>query len=447
MSLGWLFEKMAQWRDASAVICRDEHTTYGELLERVEAWRQVLDQAGVPPGAIVAVEGEFSPGTCTLLLALIDRSCIVVPITKAVAAHRNDFLRIAEVERVAVFDDDGAWRFENREIHPSHPMLRKLLDDGAPGLVLFSSGSTGESKAVLSDLDRLLEKFKVQRQRLVTLTFLLFDHIGGFNTLFYAFSNGGAVVTVQSRSPEEICRLIELHQVELLPTTPTFLNLLLLSEAYRSHDLSSLKLITYGTEVMPDSTLQRLHEAFPNVRLQQTYGLTELGILRSKSQDSASAWVKVGGEGIETKVVDGTLWVKAPSAMAGYLNAPSPFDAEGWMNTEDLVEVSGEYVRFLGRKSQIINVGGAKVYPAEVESVLLQMPNVGDATVYGRPNPITGQIVAARLTLREPEDLAALTRRVRTFCREHLAAYKIPVKVELAEVSQVSARFKKIRKL
>jgi len=95
MSLAWLFERMAQWRDASAIIWRDQHTTYGELLERVDGWRKVLDEAGVPPGAIVAVEGEFSPGTCTLLLTLIDRSCIVVPITKAVAAHRNDFLRIA----------------------------------------------------------------------------------------------------------------------------------------------------------------------------------------------------------------------------------------------------------------------------------------------------------------------------------------------------------------
>ena len=79
-------------------------------------------------------------------------------------------------------------------------MLRGLLDAGAPGLVLFSSGSTGENKAVLSDFDRLLEKFKVPRQRLVTLTFLLFDHIGGVNTLFYTLSNGGTVVTVQSRS-------------------------------------------------------------------------------------------------------------------------------------------------------------------------------------------------------------------------------------------------------
>lgn len=447
MSLDWLFERMAQWREATAVVCRGRNTTYGELLDRVAGWREELDRAGIGPGGIVAVEGEFSPETCALMLTLVDRASIVVPITRAVAAHRENFLRIAEVEHVVVFEDEVRRRFEAREIHLAHPMLRGLLDAGAPGLVLFSSGSTGENKAVLSDFNRLLEKFKVPRQRLVTLTFLLFDHIGGVNTLFYTLSNGGTVVTVQSRSAEEVCQAIERHKVELLPTTPTFLNLLLLSEAWRSHDLSSLKLITYGTEVMPDSTLERLHETFPGVRLQQTYGLTELGILRSKSQDSTSAWVKVGGEGIQTKVVDGTLWVKAPSAMVGYLNAPSPFDAEGWMNTEDLVDVKGEYVRFLGRKSQIINVGGAKVYPAEVESVLLRMPNVADATVYGQPNPIMGHIVVARLALQEPEELPALTRRVRAFCREHLAAYKIPVKVELAEASLVSARFKKIRKI
>jgi acyl-CoA synthetase (AMP-forming)/AMP-acid ligase II len=447
MPLDWLFERMEQWREATAVVWRDRKVTYGELLDRVARCRNELDRAGIGPGRIVAVEGEFSPGTCALLLALIERRSIIVPITNAVAAHRDNFLRIAEVECVAVFDDAETCRWETRPGRPTHPMLRGLLDSGAPGLVLFSSGSTGENKAVLSDFNRLLEKFKVPRQRLVTLTFLLFDHIGGVNTLLYTLSNGGTVVTVKSRAPEEICRLIELHKVELLPTTPTFLNLLLLSEAYRSHDLSSLKLITYGTEVMPDSTLQRSHEAFPGVRLQQTYGLTELGILRSKSQNSESAWVKVGGEGIETKIVDGTLWVRAQSAMIGYLNAPSPFDSEGWMNTEDLVDVNGDYVRFLGRKSQIINVGGAKVYPAEVESVILQAPNIAEATVYGEANPLTGQIVAVRLTLREPEKLADVKKRIRTFCRERLTAYKVPVKVELAEASQISARFKKIRKI
>ena len=78
--------------------------------------------------------------------------------------------------------------------------------------------------------------------------------------------------------------------------------------------------------------------------------------------------------------------------MTGYLNAPSPFDAEGWFDTQDLVETKGEFIRFLGRRSEVVNVGGQKVYPAEVENVLLQMPNVGDATVAGETTPSWGRL-------------------------------------------------------
>jgi acyl-CoA synthetase (AMP-forming)/AMP-acid ligase II len=233
----------------------------------------------------------------------------------------------------------------------------------------------------------------------------------------------------------------------MLPTSPTFLNLLLISEAYKRYDLSSLRLVTYGTEVMPESTLTRIHELLPNVKLQQTYGLSELGILRSKSRDSGSLWVKVGGEGYETKIVDNVLWVKAQSAMLGYLNAPNPFDAEGWMNTGDMVEVDGERIRILGRQSEIINVGGQKVYPAEVESALLQMPNVKDAVVIGEKNPITGNIVTARVNLFEPEDVTVFKQRMRAFCRERLATFKIPVKVEISDQETFNARYKRMRRL
>jgi long-chain acyl-CoA synthetase len=192
--------------------------------------------------------------------------------------------------------------------------------------------------------------------------------------------------------------------------------------------------------------LQRIHEALPNVTLQQTYGLSELGILRSKSKSSDSLWVKVGGEGYETKIVDGILWLRARSAMLGYLNAPSPFDEEGWMNTGDMVEVDGEYIRILGRKSEIINVGGQKVFPSEVESVLLQMQNVKDAVVLGEPHPITGRIVIARVNLADPEDPREFKKRMFAFCREILPSYKIPVKVEISDQSQYNSRFKKMRK-
>src|SRR5262249_27814214 len=151
----------------------------------------------------------------------------------------------------------------------------------------------------------------------------------------YTLSNGGAVVVTSDRSPTEVCAAIAAHRVELLPTTPTFLNLLLLSGEHRRHDLSSVRLITYGTEPMPESTLLRVRTAFPAAALQQTSGLTELGILRSKSRGSDSLWVRVGGEGYETKVMDGRLWIRGAAAMLGYLNAPSPFDAEGFFDTGD----------------------------------------------------------------------------------------------------------------
>ena len=258
-------------------------------------------------------------------------------------------------------------------------------------------------------------------------------------------SNAGCVITTEDRSPDAVCSAIARHRAELLPTSPTFLNLLLLSEAYRRHDLSSLQLVTYGTEVMPESTLRRMHALFPDLQLLQTYGLSEVGILRSKSKSSDSLWVKVGGEGFETRVVDGMLEIKAASAMLGYLNHESPFTDDGWFKTGDAVEVDGEYLRILGRKSELINVGGEKVYPAEVESVLQLMDGVEDVAVTGEPHPITGQIVSARVKLSTDEELPAFRKRMRAFMEERVARYKIPQKVSLVDATMHGPRFKKKR--
>src|SRR5690606_21551093 len=104
-----------------------------------------------------------------------------------------------------------------------------------------------------------------------TLTFLLFDHIGGWNTFMHTIASGGTVITTKNRSPKAIGALIERHRIELLPATPSFLNMMLMTKADRQHDLSSLTMITFGTEVMPDYTLQQLRERMPHVRLKQTY--------------------------------------------------------------------------------------------------------------------------------------------------------------------------------
>ena len=446
MFIDFLLDVFNKNQEKDAIVWRDNTYSYGWLLATVRDWLSYLETQTVRPGSVVAVEADFSPNAVALMLALVERGCIIVPLTGAVEAKKPEFRQVAQVEVIIGVGRDDSVSFSKTPMHVDHELLRRLKKSGRPGLIVFSSGSTGKSKAALHEFVPLLEKFKVPRHSYRFLTFLLFDHLGGINTLLYTLSNAGCVITVQERSPDAICAAIEKHKVEVLPTSPTFINLLLLSEAYSRHDLSSLRLVTYGTEVMPESTLRRLHDLFPSIRLQQTYGLSEIGVLRSKSKSSDSLWVKIGGEGFETRVVDGMLEIKAKSAMLGYLNAPSPFTEDGWLKTGDVVEVDGEYIRILGRKSEIINVGGEKVYPAEVESVLQLMEGVEDVAVSARPSAITGQMVVARVKINTGESLSDFRKRLRAFCKDKLANYKIPQKVVLVDKMMYGERFKKARR-
>ncbi len=382
------------------------------------------------------------------LLALLTEGAIVVPLAPASAARQDEFRRIAQAEfRVHVGVADAATIAPVDGARAEHLLYDSLRALGNPGLVLFTSGSSGEPKAALHDGARLLVKYRTPRQRLRTILFLLFDHIGGFDTLLQALSNACAVIIPAGRDPESVCVAVERHRAEVLPAAPSFLGLLLLSGAWERHDLSSLRYITYGAEVMPPRTLERLHAAFPSVTLLQKYGLTELGTMRSRSSANDSLWVQIGGEGFATRVRDGLLEIQAASSMLGYLNAPSPFTEDGWFMTGDAVEQDGEYFRILGRASDLINVGGRKVYPAEVEAVVAEVGNVAEAAVSGEPHPFTGAIVVVRVALELPEDARAVERRVREHCRGRLAPYMIPAKVlVVAPEELVTARDKKARR-
>lgn len=443
MYIDFLIDVFNRHREQEAIVWRNQLFSYDWLLNAIADWRKKLK--GIE-GLVVSLEADFSPNAIALLLVLIEQNCIIVPLSSSVDMKKAEFREIAEVETIIKVSDLEAVEIEETPITATHELLLKLKQQSRPGLILFSSGSTGKSKATVHDFVPLLEKFKEPRQFLRTLTFLLFDHIGGINTLFYSLANGGLVVSIEDRSPDVVCQAIEKYKLELLPTSPTFINLILLSEAYKRYDLSSLKLVTYGTEVMAETTLKRFNQLFPNVRLLQTYGLSEIGIMRSKSKSSDSLWVKVGGEGFETRIVDGQLEIKAKSAMLGYMNAPSPFTEDGWLKTGDAVEVDGEYIRFLGRKSEMINVGGEKVYPAEVESVLQLMEGVEDVAVCAEKNPITGQIVKAKVKLSTNESLPEFRKRMWSFCQETMPKFKIPQKVVLVNDWMHSERFKKMRR-
>jgi acyl-CoA synthetase (AMP-forming)/AMP-acid ligase II len=143
--------------------------------------------------------------------------------------------------------------------------------------------------------------------------------------------------------------------------------------------------------------------------------------------------------------VDGVLQIKADAAMLGYLNAPSPFTEDGYFITGDRVEQEGDYLRFLGRDSELINVGGQKVFPAEVEAVLLECDVVGEVVVYGQPNPITGKIVCADVQLRGAHDESEARRALKKFCAQRLEPFKVPVKIRFVESGLTSDRMKRLR--
>lgn len=444
--IDWQLERFASEPASTAMIWRDREFSYGDLHDRVLAWEKTLVDQGISAGDSVGVIGDYSPEAVACLLALLRLKTILVPLARDSADQHDEFFRVAELDRLITIDMEDAFELTRPGLRADHPLLTRLRDMDTAGLVLFSSGSTGKPKGIVHDLEALLVKFQTPRHRFCTINFLLFDHIGGVNTIFYTLANLGCTVVPRDRSVGGVCDAIQRHSVELLPTSPSFLNLLLLEAGAEEFDLSSLQVVTYGTEVMSDRTLGAAVKVLPHVRFQQTYGLSEVGILRSKSQSNESLMVKIGGEDYETKVVEGRLFIRAKTSMLGYLNAPDPFDADGWLDTGDSVIVEGDYYRILGRESDIINVGGQKVYPAEVEKVLADLPGVIEAVVSGEEHLLLGQVVVATLQMNEEAPAAEIRKAVNEHCRGRLQPYMIPQKVRVILDSPVNYRFKKVRR-
>jgi acyl-CoA synthetase (AMP-forming)/AMP-acid ligase II len=444
--MDWLLERFGTSPTHVAFTHEGRQVTYAEVLASITAFSTRIDTVGIHKGDAVVVMGDYSPEVFCLMLALAQNGSIVIPLTKNSVIEEEVALGVSGCDWYVEFNADGKdATFTKRVIEADNALLTSFKATGAPGLVLFSSGSTGKPKGILHDFNLVVEKFRKQRQAVVAIPFLMIDHFGGINTILAITASLGTVVTVSDRSLPKICEAIARYKVELLPATPSFLTLLMASHLQSDYDLSSLKRITYGTEVMPQSTLDRLTKAFPNVVLQQTYGLSEVGVLRSQSRGDGTLWVRIGGEGFQTKIVNDVLWIKSEYAMVGYLNAPSEFDADGWFNTQDQVEVDGEYFRILGRVTDLINVGGQKVYPAEVENIILEMKNIQDVAVFGEKHALLGQIVVAKVLLYDNESFESIKKKIRNYCREKLTDFKIPSKIIIADGPLNSSRQKKIR--
>jgi acyl-coenzyme A synthetase/AMP-(fatty) acid ligase len=175
---------------------------------------------------------------------------IVVPLTIETTHEHEYFFESALVD-VVIKDGLVSRRFNNQK----HEFIESLRENCHAGLVLFSTGTTGRPKAILHDLTLFLKRFETPRPTLRTINFLLFDHIGGINTLLHTLFNKGVVIAPETRTVESVLETCRKFDVEVLPTTPTFLRLMLMSGSVPDKVPSCLKVVTYGTERMDQPTL------------------------------------------------------------------------------------------------------------------------------------------------------------------------------------------------
>ena len=397
--------------------------------------QEAVDLGEVCPGDVVALIGDFNPESISTLLRLIDLKTIVVPLTRDTIGQHEYFFDAAHVDVV----------IEQRSIRriprdATHPLVAELRDQKHAGLVLFSTGTTGRPKAILHDLTLFLKRFETPRPTQRTINFLLFDHIGGINTLLHTLFNKGVVIAPEERTVESILRTIRDYDVEVLPTTPTFLRMMLMSGAVPDQVPDCLKIITYGTERMDQPTLDQLCQLLPQIDFRQTFGMSELGIVRVKSEARDSLFMKVGGEGVETRVVDGVLKIRSRTRMLGYMNAESPFDADGWYDTKDIVETKGEFYKVTGRIGEVINVGGLKFMASEVERIALEFPGVSLVKAEAKNNPISGQHV--ELSVQPVEGTEVKREVLNQFMTERLPAHMVPRRIRIEDVA-VGHRFKR----
>ena len=442
--MSFILEKFKSFNSKNAIVFEDRIYTYEEFIKQIKDYKDILDKHNIS-SKVVVILGDYSFYNLALFFALYENKNIIVPITSNIKKVQDDFIKESFCQTIIKTDEKNLL-IQDLKTNSSHNMIDNLREKNSSGLILFSSGSTGKPKAMIHNLDTLIDSFKDKKEKSMNmLVFLMFDHIGGLNTVFNALCMGACLIIPKIKDAKTICELIEKYKIMVLPSSPTFLNLILISQEYKNYDLSSLRMITYGTETMPQSLLLKLKEVFPKVKFLQTFGTSETGISTTSSKSSNSLFMKLEDINGEYKIVENELWLRSKTQVLGYLNASmDSFTSDGWFKTGDLVEVDGEYIKIIGRAKEVINVGGQKVLPAEIESIILEMEEISDCMVYGEKNAITGQTVVCDVVLNKK--IKKKKKRVRVFCKDRLDAYKIPTKVNVVDKTNFSDRFKKIRR-
>jgi acyl-CoA synthetase (AMP-forming)/AMP-acid ligase II len=323
---------------------------------------------------------------------------------------------------------------------------------GGSTVTILTSGSTGKPKAVQHGWAGLCRPVRRQsggpdQRWLQTYRPNLY---AGLQVLLQCFLSCGTLLVPREGWPvSSIIEFAAQHDVECISATPSYWRKMLISCDPSLLRKLRLKQITLGGEVVDQPVLENLKRHFPTARITHIYATTELGRCFAVKDGVAgfpmSFLEKPSDDGIELKIVDGELFARSANAMNCYDGGGSRMDGRSWFATGDLVEVVGERARFVGRKSEMINVGGNKVYPVEVERVIRAVPGVTDVRVFARASSIAGQLVACEIVADPGRDTNRLKNEVRQACNANLAEYQLPRLIAVVDHIELSPAQKMVR--
>ena len=409
--------------------------TYNDLQKNIILYFKKFKE--IKPGSKVILSSDYSFESITIFLVLSELRCNICPIT---SSQKDEY-----DEKLKIFN--GNYIIDSNQSYDLIKLDNTSIDNSNKNssITLFSSGTTGKPKMMTQNLANIFESHLVPRnqKKLKILIFLLFDHIGGLNTLISSIKRGMCLAISDSRNPDDIIKFIYKAKINILPTTPTFINMLLLSDEFASEKFDSVKLITYGTEKMPPGTLKKINELLPNTRLLQTFGTSETGIVKTISKSSDSLYFKIVDS--EFKVIDNELFLKTKTQINKYegLNSDS-FTKDGWFKTGDIVDMDSDgYIKVISRKNNIINVGGLKVFPNEIEQIIYELDFIIEATIYGKPNAIVGNIVCLKAIVDKGTNVKSAKKQIKSLCKNKLEKYKVPQKIIIVSEVKATKRFKK----
>lgn len=405
--------------------------------------------------------GVTTPRLAIVLTPFYDRIREIQPqttITRVVATNIKEYLPpLLKVLFTLVKERKEGHRID---LHPADLWFRDLVSRGRPGLappkpddpavILMSGGTTGAPKGVLSDhrslvmsgtqLAAWLREALQGPRASIMLPLPLFHTYGCTGAQSITITLGIPLILVPNpRDIDDVVASIERDKPALFAGVPTLFNALLNHSDVISGkaDFRSIQACFSGAAALMEETKRRF-EKLTGGRIVEGYSLTEATMaccvnpLRGPN--------KIGSVGmplpdVEVKIVDGEIVMKAPQLMRGYWNDPTlttEMLRDGWLYTGDLGEIDEDgYVTIIDRKKDLIKSSGFQVWPREVEEVISKHPSVAEVGVAGLPDPVKSEIVAAWIVPRPGETVDPET--IRLHCRQSLAPYKVPTRIEVRD--------------